>query len=299
MKIAVIINPAAGPAGRRQSVEVREAWAAEFVRRHGHNVWTGVIDGPGHGADLARTAVGQGAELVIAWGGDGTINAVGSALLHGPCALGIVPAGSGNGLARELGIPSRVEAAFRAAMEGADRVIDAGELNGRVFFNVAGVGLDAHIAEVFARSAGHARGISAYVTTTVREVFRYQPSHYVVREDETGFVREGSALFISAANTRQWGSGAQIAPYARPDDGRLDLVLIDARPPLVIASQLWRLYTRSVAKVGGTVIRPVREVSISARPPAPVHVDGEPIGLCDQIAIRVRPAALRVRVPHP
>ena len=110
--------------------------------------------------------------------------------------------------------------------------------------------------------------------------------------------REGGALFISMANTRQWGSGAQIAPQARPDDGHLDFVLVDARPRVVILAQMWRLYNKSVRRIGGTVMAPVRQVTMVATPAAPLHVDGEPIGLATEIIVRVLPAALRVRVPR-
>lgn len=298
MTIGVIINPASGPARSRQPAEHLVAWTRETLRRHGVDGWVGVIEGPGDGARLARQALDQGAALVIAWGGDGTINSVASAVVHTPASLGIIPTGSGNGLARELGIPARREAAMAVALGGRDRVIDAGMLNGHLFFNVAGIGFDAHVAQVFAHAAGRTRGIVAYGATTVRELFRYVPSRYVVHGDAGRVAREGEALFISMANTRQWGSGAQIAPHARPDDGHIDFVLVDARPPVVILAQLWRLYNKSVWRIGGTVTARVQEVSMAAYPAAPVHVDGEPIGLASEITVRVIPGALRVRVPR-
>jgi YegS/Rv2252/BmrU family lipid kinase len=295
--IGVIINPASGPASSRQPVDTLVEWTRMMLRRHGVDGSVSVIHGPGDGARLARQALDQGAALVVAWGGDGTINSVASALVNTPVSLGIIPAGSGNGLARELGIPGRREAALAVALGGRDRVIDAGALNGHLFFNVAGIGFDAHVAQVFADAAGRRRGLIAYAATTVRELFRYAPSRYVVRDGNRRVVREGGALLISTANTRQWGSGAQIAPQARPDDGQLDFVLIDALPPLVLLAQLWRLYNKSVSRIGGTVIQRVIEVSMTADPAAPVHIDGEPIGVASEISVRVIPGALRVRVP--
>ncbi len=297
MTVGVIINPASGPARSRQSAATLVAWARESLRRRGVEGSVTVIEGPGDGARLARQALDHGAELVVAWGGDGTINAVASALVNTPAALGIIPTGSGNGLARELGIPAGREAALAVALGGRDRSIDAGMLNGHLFFNVAGIGFDAHVAHVFANDAGHARGIMAYTATTVRELFRYAPSRYTLRGDDGRLAREGGALFISMANTRQWGSGAQIAPLARPDDGQLDFVLVDARPPIVILAQLWRLYNKSVRRIGGTVMDRVAEVSMTANPAAPLHVDGEPVGMASEITVRVIPGALRVRVP--
>jgi YegS/Rv2252/BmrU family lipid kinase len=298
VNVGVIINPASGPARSRQPVDTLVGWTRMMLRRHGVDGSVSVIQGPGDGARLARQALEQGAALVVAWGGDGTINSVASAIVRTPASLGIIPTGSGNGLARELGIPGGREAALAVALGGRDRALDAGTLNGHLFFNVAGIGFDAHVAHVFAHAAGRTRGIMAYTATTVRELFRYAPSRYVVRGADGRVVREGGALLISMANTRQWGSGAQIAPQARPDDGHLDVVLVDARPPLVILAQLWRLYNKSVQRIGGTVMARVQEVSMVANPAAPVHVDGEPIGMASEITVRVIPGALRVRVPQ-
>lgn len=298
MTISVIINPGSGPAHRREAPEALVAWAEAWLRRRAVDGTVRLIAGPGDGTRLGREALDRGADLVIAWGGDGTVNAVASALVGGSAALGIVPAGSGNGLASELGIPRRRDEAFAAALDGRDRTIDAGELNGHFFFNVAGIGFDAHVAHVFAHAAGHSRGFLSYVVTTVRELFRYEPSRFVLSADEGRVVRDGKALLVSIANTRQWGNGAQIAPQAEPDDGRLDFVLLDARSPFYLLTQLWRLYTKSIGRVTGTIMRPIRDISMTADPPAPVHLDGEPMGHIGDIHVRVIPGAIRVRVPR-
>jgi len=298
VSISVIINPGAGPVGRRERPDTLVAWTQSWMAARGLDGSVDVIAGPGDAQRLARAAVARGADLVVAWGGDGTVNGVASELVGTGIPLGIVPVGSGNGLARELGLPKRREDALAAAVSGAVRTIDAGELNGRLFFNVAGIGFDAHVAHVFAHQTGHTRGFWAYLSTILREIFRYAPSRYVVGSADAGLARDGAALFISIANTRQWGNGAQIAPCAVVDDGRLDFVLIDARPPSVIIPSLLRLYNRSVAKIGGTVMRQVAAVTLTATPPAPLHLDGEPLEPASEIRIRVRPAALRVRVPR-
>jgi diacylglycerol kinase (ATP) len=166
--------------------------------------------GPGHAKTLASEAVTAGADLVVAWGGDGTFNEVASALMHSRAALGIVPMGSGNGLAREIRVPADHEAALLAALIGTERTIDAGELNGRVFFNSAGVGFDAHVAAAFASSARHARGFVSYASITLRGLFRHESGEYVISAEGQPS-RTCRALLISVANTRQWGSGARIA----------------------------------------------------------------------------------------
>jgi YegS/Rv2252/BmrU family lipid kinase len=297
MKIALVINPVAGPAWRRRSAAGMEAWARSVVGRHAVEASVAFTEGPGHARVLAGRAVDAGADVVVTWGGDGTINEVASALVSSRGTLGIVPVGSGNGLARELGIPRSSEDALTVALSGATRVIDAGELNGRLFFNAAGVGFDAHVAEVFAASSGHRRGFTSYAAATLRELFRYQPSVYTIEADGNP-AGDTRALLISVANTRQWGNGARIAPDAVMNDGRLDLVAIAARPPVLVLANVWRLFVGSIATLSHVETRQIGTATIVAAPPAPAHVDGEPMGRLGRIEIRVRAGALRVRVPR-
>lgn len=296
-RVAVIANPAAGPSWRRQPPDVTAARIAHLLRQHGCDGDVLVTAGPGHARRLAEDALKSGSELVVAWGGDGTINEVASALLRGRAALGIVPMGSGNGLAREIGAPRNRGEALRAALTGADRMIDAGELNGRAFFNAAGVGFDAHVAAVFASSAGRTRGFASYAAVTVRELCRYQSGEYVIGANGQP-ERTCGALLISVANTRQWGNGARIAPAALMDDGRLDLVIVRAVPPVWVLANTWRLFAGSITAWSAVETRQVHAATIRCTPPAAVHVDGEPAGRLDSIDLRVIPAALRVRVPR-
>jgi YegS/Rv2252/BmrU family lipid kinase len=296
-RVVVIANPTAGPAWRRRPPGAIAGRIARLLDRLGADGEVTLTSGPGHAAALAREAVSAGAGLVVAWGGDGTINEVASALVRRRASLGIVPMGSGNGLAREFGAPAGHDAALEAALTGTDRLIDAGTLNGRVFFNAAGVGFDAHVAEVFAASAAHARGIASYARVTVRELFRYRAGEYVI-QIEGAPVLARRALLISIANTRQWGSGARIAPAARMDDERLDLVLVPALAPAVVLANTWRLFAGSIPGWRAVETRQIHAATIRCEPPAPVHVDGEPVGRLEAIDIRVMPAALRVRAPR-
>ncbi|HOG30158.1 MAG TPA: diacylglycerol kinase family lipid kinase [Vicinamibacterales bacterium] len=296
MRVVVIANPAAGPAWRRRHTgELARRVQAIFDRR-GVQGDLSFTTGPGHATSLARQAIADGADLVVAWGGDGTINEVAAPLVGSRSALGIVPVGSGNGLARELGIPRRPEAALAVALDGVDRTIDMGELNGRLFCNCAGVGFDAHVAEVFAASAARVRGFASYAATTIRELGAYQPGLYRIETDE-GEEPPLRAMLITVANTRQWGNGALIAPNAVMDDDRLDVVVIPPRGPAAFIANLWRLFAGSLASLEGVVNRQVRCATITASPAAPVHVDGEPLGRLSTIRIEVKRAALRVRAP--
>ncbi|MFO7695093.1 MAG: diacylglycerol kinase family protein [Vicinamibacterales bacterium] len=273
-RVVVIANPAAGPSWRRRPPESIVARIETMLGRQHADGYVKLTAGPGHARTLAREGLESGADLVVAWGGDGTINEVASALIHSRAALGIVPMGSGNGLAREIAVPRGHEEALEAALTGMERTIDAGELNGRVFFNAAGVGFDAHVASTFASSAGHARGFASYASITVRELFRYAPGTYVVSPKD-GPIRTYRALLISVANTRQWGNGARIAPAALMDDERLDLVIVPALPPAVVLANSWRLFAGSLAGWSAVESRQVHATSIRCTPPAPAHVDGE------------------------
>jgi diacylglycerol kinase (ATP) len=296
VKAAIIINPVAGPLWRRMTPAQVEAWTRAVVEHHAADAQVVYSKGPGHAHDLAHEAVADGAHVVVAWGGDGTVNEVASAVLYGRAVLGIVPVGSGNGLARELGIPRDPDEALDVALGGEERLIDVGEINGRLFFNVAGVGFDAHVAERFAASPVPVRGLVTYAAAALSEIVRYTPSHCRLHAD--GALRhDGDALLVAVANTRQWGNGARIAPRASLDDGRLDIVVVGARHPLAAAGSLWRLFWGDISDARGVSHHAVELAMIHADPPAPIHADGEPLGRHATITVSVRGAALRVRVP--
>lgn len=294
---AVIINPrAGGPRARRLGPAERAALAERVGRRAGLLVRAAVTEARGHGAELARQALADGASLVVAWGGDGTVNEVASVLAGSSVPLGIVPGGSGNGLARELGLSRDPEAALASAFAGGERRIDAGVLGDRLFVNVAGIGFDARIAARF-DAAGGRRGLLEYVRVTVRELWSYRAARYRIEHD--GGRYSGAALMVVAANSRQYGNGAWIAPRARLDDGRLDLVIVDNASPL---GNLWRarrLFDRSLLEDRGVRTAQVASVQVEADEPVELHVDGEPAGTARAVVAAVRPGALRVRTGAP
>ena len=318
-RLAFIINPFAGSSARRN----RPADLVDAIRRRcaaaaaDHEV--AFTERPGHGRELAAALAGRGFSPVVAWGGDGTVNEVASALMHRDAALGIVPAGSGNGLARELGISLRPEEAIETAVRGRDRVIDVGELDGRPFVNLAGVGLPASVADLFARLArpsspdGSAwrptepagaravprrltgRGLAGYVLATARQLARYRSQRYTLVTE--GRSVERPALLIEVANGRQYGNGAVIAPRARLDDGLLDLVSVDPISRARAAWGLWRLFNGTVDRHRYVHCSRVAGVTISADRPLRFHVDGEAVQGGCTLSATIHPKALRVRVP--
>jgi diacylglycerol kinase (ATP) len=256
-----------------------------------------VTEQGGHGSRLAREALSDGASLVVAWGGDGTINEVACELAFGDIPLAVIPSGSGNGLARELTIPCDVAQAFAGAIDGAQRGNDAGEIEGRLFFNVAGVGLDAQVAHEFAVHGLVRRGFSRYVEIATRRLFSLQAGEYRIVAD--GVATETRAIVIAIANGRQYGNGAIIAPDARIDDGRLDVIVVGERSALKAISQIPLLFSGRIGRVPGISMIPAHEVVIESPSGMTYHADGEPREGGTAIAARIRPQALRVRVPLP
>lgn len=292
MDVAVIVNPVSGVKGGGSRGRSRAALAAALLHRCGVDGEVVVTERAGHACDLARAAAARGVTRVIAWGGDGTVNEVGRALLDTSAALGIVSAGSGNGLARALGVPLSPEAAIVRALEARIALIDAAEIGGHVFLNVAGLGFDARVAHAFSVRTG-ARGFQRYVRVVTRELVTYTPARYRVRID--GERHEFRAFLLSIANGPQWGNGAQIAPGARLDDGRLDLVVAQAPGPLSALLQVPRLFTGTIDRASGVITRRAAEIVIEADAPCELHVDGEPV-VCGPGDIRARVLDLALKV---
>lgn len=295
LTVAVIVNPISGTGGRpeRARRRIAEATAALAARRTDGRVL--VTEQSGHGAVLAREALAAGASLIIAWGGDGTINEVASQLAFRDVSFGIIPSGSGNGLARELKIPCEVGQAFATAFQSSERVIDAGEIEGRMFFNVAGVGLDARVAHEFAVTGLQRRGFRRYIEIAAQQLLSFRATEYRITAD--GAAKETRALIIAVANGRQYGNGAVIAPDARLDDGRLDVIVVGDRSALRALAQMPMLFSGRIGRVPGITRMPARDVVITAAEPMIYHADGEPCAGGTSIHIRIRPRALRVRVP--
>jgi len=288
---AIIINPISGGA-TPGAARARAQLALAIVDAHGDAVEVFVTEGVGHARELAKAAVKRGARLVMAWGGDGTINEVASALIFNEVPMGIIPAGSGNGLARELGVHPRPERAIADALAAEPRPMDAGEIDGRFFVNIAGIGVDAYVASKF--SLARRRGFLGYVGITARALVTYVPTRY--RITSGGTTVDTRAILVTIANSAQFGNGACIAPGARVDDGLLDLVVIEEHSRTATIRQLPRLFNGTVAQIRGCTIQQVREVTIEADQPMTYHVDGEPVVGGTMLKARVHPGALRVAV---
>jgi len=292
---AIIINPISGSGGRPETARMRAEMAVAALDARGMTGEVFVTERGGHARDLARGAVARGASLVVAWGGDGTMNEVASALVATPVPMALIPSGSGNGLARELGIPRRPSAAWAVVFEGRDRRIDTGLLDDATFVNVAGIGFDARVAHRFAAAGQRRRGLVGYVEAAARELFTRERTTRTVTSAD-GVLR-GRFLMIAVANSRQFGNGVIVAADARLDDGLLDIVAVEDRSVPAVIWQLPRLVAGTLAHAPGVHTRRVDAAAIDGESPTLCHVDGEPRMGGATVTVRVRPASLSVRVP--
>ena len=295
--VFAIVNPLSGAGANRGAAAARVALLTERFTAAGVSGLVHLTERRGHAAELAADAVARGVRTVLAWGGDGTINEIGSVVAGTSSALGIVPAGSGNGFAAELGVPWQPSDAIDVAIGGRDRQIDAGEIAGRLFFNIAGIGFDAVIAEQFnLRGTLGNRGMGPYVRIGVRETFRYRAATYRVTLDGEEIVSH--ALVIAFANGREYGNRIRVAPQALVDDGKLEAVVVEDRGPL---SRLWtgrHLALGTADKAAGVVLRSIATARVVTDGEILYHVDGEVGRAHGAVDVRIRPRLLKVRVPR-
>ena len=291
MRAAIIINPVSGR-GVRETPARKEAMARLAASECGVDVQVVMTERAGHGADLAQAFAAGGCDTVIAWGGDGTINEVAGALAGSGVALGIVPAGSGDGFATTLGVAREPHAALRAALTGTERPLDVGQINGRAFFNLAGIGFDARVARRFNQLTR--RGGLPYLLIGLHEGLTYRGQQYRVHLDNQP--HDMRAFLIVFANGQQYGNNAVIAPGARFDDGLLDALIVDARP---FFPQLWRarrLFMGRDKAVPGIVRQPVRHAIVESDAPIEIHLDGECFDGGRRVEVSVLEGALRLRL---
>ena len=293
--IHAIINPISGAGADPDAASRRKAMIEAAAATAGREVAVAFTTHAGHAHELSRTAAAAEAEGVIVWGGDGTFNEAASSLIGTGIPIGLVPAGSGNGLAGALGTPRAPADAVRVAFEGHPRPIDAGRIGDRYFFNIAGIGFDARVAALFNARAAGTRGGWPYFVIGVREGCRYCALDYAVQLDGEAFSYK--ALLIVFANGREYGLGARIAPDARLDDGWLDVLIVEDRS---IVSRFWSARHLARGKPGDAprvITRRVRKALVEASGPLEFHVDGEPDQASGPLTVEVLPAAVLIRMP--
>ncbi|HXI13546.1 MAG TPA: YegS/Rv2252/BmrU family lipid kinase [Thermoanaerobaculia bacterium] len=244
--------------------------------------------------ELIPAAIRNGVELVFAVGGDGTVSEIGRRLIDTNLVLGILPVGSGNGLARHLGIPLNVTSALRASLTGKVTRLDTATVNEHPFLGIAGVGFDALVAERFA--ASKVRGLQTYVKESLLSIGSYKAIGYDIVVD--GRRLHTRAFLITVANSNQYGNDVKIAPLASLQDGLLDVTVVGDAPLLSAPLILGQLLLGQIQDSSHVTSFRGKRVEIVRESAGPAHVDGEPIFLPEKLLFTINPASLSVLVPR-
>lgn len=247
----------------------------------------------GHATEIAREYAARRYDAVIAVGGDGTVNEVGCGLIGSDTALGIIPCGSGNGLARHLGIPIDPFKAVKWLDKSIFTDIDYGTMNGQPFFCTCGVGFDAKVSDSFSKAG--TRGVLTYLESIMKEIATYHNETYKLSFDNSSETFE--AFFITCANADQWGNNAFIAPTASLQDGLLDVIA--AHPFNVVDAPLiaFQLFNRQIDKNPKVSVRKCNGVTITRQKEGPAHYDGDPVIMGREIRIEIVLSGLKVLIP--
>ena len=294
MTVDLIVNPASGPVGRVVSREGRLEFVSELLRAADvREIRPTQTARTGDATRAALAAVERGTDLVLVWGGDGTINEVAGVLVGQQAPLGIIAGGSGNGLARGLGLPLDVREAVKVAVHGRRRAIDTGHVAGRTFLNLAGVGFDAAVA-ARVNTANLTRGLRPYVTGVLHE-WRTFPTHRFSLTMDDQPTQEIASHLVVVCNGQQYGHGAQVAPQASFDDGWLDVVAVPNITTSRILRHGWRLFDGTLPHVPGVFTARARRIVVSQDTPLPVHLDGEVVSPAPTRTFEVRPHSLIVK----
>ena len=288
--IMAIINPVSGIGSKEKIPRLIDT----VVDHDRYDVSTIMTEYPGHARELAAQAVTDGFDIVVAIGGDGTVNEVGSALVGTSTALAIVPSGSGNGLARHLRISMNASRALQLLNEGVIGQFDYCRVNDKPFFCTCGMGFDATVSYKFSNEG--TRGFITYIKTALAEYIKYKPQHYKI--DIDGQQMEEQAFVIACCNAAQYGNNAYIAPRATMQDGLIDVTVMHpfniAESPLIGA----RLFLRQLGHDHHVSIYRGKHVIINRDHDEIIHVDGDPMMMPARVVIENVSKGIRILVPR-
>lgn len=288
-QIIFIVNPISGTHGKENILRLIE----ERLDRSVYDYVIKKTEYAGHASELALEAARNQADIVVAIGGDGTVNEIGRSLVHTQTAMGIIPCGSGNGLARHLYIPLEPKGAIQVLNEGICTQMDYGKINDRLFFCTCGVGFDAFVSLKFANSGK--RGLLTYLENTLHESLTYRPETYEI-ENESGSVKY-KAFLIACANASQYGNNAYIAPQASLTDGQMDITILEPFNVLDVPALSFQLFNKTLDQ--NSRIKTLREkkIIIHRAKEGVFHFDGDPAMGGKDIEVEIIPAGLKVMIP--
>lgn len=249
----------------------------------------------GHATALAREAAAAGFSRIFARGGDGTVNEAARGLVHSSAALGILPAGSGNGLARHLGVPLSLPAALRQLSHFRMLTMDTLRINDGLSVNVSGFGFDGYVASLFGKDGK--RGLLGYSKLVLREFLRYKT--FEISAEIDGKISHHKAFMVAVANASQFGNNAVVAPDASVSDGIVDVCFIKKVPLIEAIPFLTKLFQGRIRKSRFVTLVKAKNFKAQLSSPQPYHLDGEPAKPTARFDVAVQPDSLRVIVPEP
>ena len=297
--IHFIINPISGTSSKET---IANAIPQLFTHPH-FRATINYTKHSGHAAQLARQAIEESADIVVAIGGDGTVNEIARTLVHTPVALGIVPCGSGNGLARHLGLPLTPQHALEIIAQAHIKALDYGMINDQPFFCTAGVGFDALLSDKFNRHGR--RGLLAYIEKALTEGLTYKPETYTLHiqgiptTDPTTPTEHHltiQAFLITCANASQWGNDFYIAPQAHMSDGLMDVTIIEPFNPLESAQIAFQLVNHNIDDNPHVHTFKCRQLTIERDKPGIIHYDGDPKTDTAQVNVSIIPQGIHIVV---
>lgn len=283
-----IVNPISGTTDKSRIVNLIPTYMD--AERFDVKIW--YTEFRGHAAQYANQAVEQGIDVVVAVGGDGTVNEVARSLIHSRTALGIIPCGSGNGLARHLFIPMNPEGALQVLSTCSIEALDYGVINGTPFFCTCGLGFDAFVSSMFAKS--ERRGLLTYIENTLREGLRYKPDTYEIEID--GEKQRYQAFLIACANASQYGNNVYIAPSASMSDGLMDVTIMEPFTMLEAPQIAIQLFNKTIDKNSRIRTFKCKSLRIHRSQPGVIHFDGDPKEEGTDIQVSLEPRGIRMVV---
>lgn len=289
-RLFFIVNPKAGIAPKNKTFI--EAVADTALSESKYEIEVQFTKYAGHASELAKEAVENKFDTIVSVGGDGTLNEVAKAVINSDAKLGIIPSGSGNGLARCLKIPRLFIPAVNNLTKGTTKLIDVGYANEELFVSIAGVGFDAHIAKKVQNSK--IRGFASYSSFIIQEYTTFQPRSYKLNID--GNEIERNAFMIVAANSNQFGYNVKVAPKAKVDDGLIDICVLSKFPISEIVNVLYALKKGVPIKKYAEYYKG-KNIVIENPETEHMNIDGEAIKTGAVIDFNIKPNCLKVIIP--
>jgi len=291
-KILFIVNPISGHHDKSKFPSIVD----QLIDKDKFDYTITLTEYGGHAAELTKQAIDNEYDIIVAVGGDGTINEVATNMIGARQTFAIVPFGSGNGLARHLHLPLKAKKVITEVInKGVKAKIDTATVNGVPYVSIAGVGFDAIIADYFAKDPK--RGFKTYVKLVTEKYFKFKPEKYhLVLDDKEELDCE--PLFISFANSNQFGFNAAVSPHASLNDGLLDVCIFKKPNILAVPYVAERLLTQHIDKTHFVDIHKAQRIKVIRQKDDFVNIDGEPIMMSKDIEVEIKPLSLNILLPE-